>query len=66
MTSFEDVPLSKLFHLGAQDETRLGADADVKVELYAALKEVLDIAKKLEDADGNVRKSNSTKSKMSN
>ncbi len=33
---------------GSEDETRIAAGSDVKAELYSALKEILDIAHKLE------------------
>ena len=40
----------KIIFTGAEDDTRLSASPDIKIELYSSLKEVLDIAHKVENA----------------
>ena len=47
------------------DGTRIGADANIKMELESALKEILDMAHKLEDLDDRIHESkNATKPKI--
>ena len=45
-----DLRALKIIFTGAEDDTRLSASPDIKIELYSSLKEVLDIAHKIENA----------------
>ena len=49
---------------GSDDGTRIGADANIKMELESALKEILDMSHKLDDFDERSKSKNLTKPKI--